>query len=84
MIKEIARIEIYKNHNGNVCSMTNIKDQSINQSLKDIIIQASLETNFMLVNSSLKKAPEGTGTSETGANHKTHHKNIIKRKDCQP
>jgi hypothetical protein len=84
MIKEVARIEVYLNHNGAVCATTNIKDQNISKELKDAITQAGLEVNYILIDAAMKKAPGGTAIPNTGASSITQNQNIIKRKDCQP
>lgn len=84
MVKEVARIEIYQNHNGAVCATINIRDQTISKELKDVIIQAGLDANYLLIETAMKKAPGGTAIPDTGARSINHDQNIIKRADCQP
>ena len=84
MVKEIARIEVYQNHNGAVCATINIRDQTISKDLKDAIVQAGLDANYLLVGAAMKKAPEGTAIPVTGARSINQNQNIIKRADCQP
>jgi len=84
MVKTIAAIEVYQNHNGSVCVMNNIIDRSISASLKEIIIQTGMDLNAVLIDETMKKAPEGTAIPSTGARPINQNQNIIKRSECQP